>query len=43
MMFSQESCQAIIEMGNVELVECRTHRVYTTYLREQIFVHVGNT
>ena len=27
MMFSQESCQAIVEMGNVELIELKKSRV----------------
>ena len=44
-MFSPESCQAIVDMGNVELIELKkpeinAHRVCTTYLREQLYVHV---
>ena len=46
MMFSQESRQAIIEIGNVQLLNWRNpefnaRRVYTTYLREQLCVLCG--
>ena len=49
MMISQESCQAIIEIGNEELIELKKSRVqcpsclYTMYLREQLYIHVENT
>ena len=49
MMISPESCQAIMDMGNVELI--RTEEIQssmpivsnTTCLREQLYVHVRNT
>ena len=48
MIFSPESCQAIMDMDNVELIELtkpefNAHHVYTTHLREQLYVHVEDT
>ena len=46
MMFSQESSQAMFEMGNVELIELKpefnAHHVYTTFSQEQFFSHVAS-
>ena len=42
MMFSQESSQATFEMGNVELIEVKNSRIYTTNLKEQLYAHVAN-